>query len=292
MFAFQYEFRQALEALACGRMTVDSVLVLARQDPEDAKHEISKYLGELSLAGQLRPPATNIIELAWRHIGPTSCLNFDLCGIQPSSAVEQFLLMRLKQAPGEFADVDLQLALHRFGNNNAIAAAIKNLRADRLTQKAAELSRVPQELNRDVAQLKTRVSSYSFPSDLIDLLDKVESGIAAGGDAFDQAAMIGHLRSFFESLHSHVGNRLRTEKPATLDGTDLTKCGQAIDYLHRKVVLTDEMRTLGRGLYAVLSGHGVHAISAEREYVRLCRNMVVEYGLVLFYELERRLAEP
>jgi hypothetical protein len=28
---------------------------------------------------------------------------------------------------------------------------------------------------------------------------------------------------------------------------------------------------------------------SEREYVRLCRNQVAEYALVLFFELERRL---
>jgi hypothetical protein len=39
-----------------------------------------------------------------------------------------------------------------------------------------------------------------------------------------------------------------------------------------------------------LSNEGVHAIKSEREYVRLCRNMVAEFALVLFFELERRLA--
>ena len=61
-----------------------------------------------------------------------------------------------------------------------------------------------------------------------------------------------------------------------------------IDYLQRKEVLTNKMQALGRALYGVLSNEGVHAIKAEREYVRLCRNMVTEYALVLFYELERR----
>ena len=32
------------------------------------------------------------------------------------------------------------------------------------------------------------------------------------------------------------------------------------------------------GLYAVISGQSVHPLIAEREYGRLIRNMVIEYG--------------
>jgi hypothetical protein len=74
-----------------------------------------------------------------------------------------------------------------------------------------------------------------------------------------------------------------------VDGADLTKCQQAIDYLERRGVLTDRMKALGRALYGVLSEEGVHALKADPEYVRLCRNMIAEYALVLFFELERRL---
>ena len=51
---------------------------------------------------------------------------------------------------------------------------------------------------------------------------------------------------------------------------------------------------LARGQYEALSDDefGVHALKATRDYTRLCRNMVVEYAVTLFFELERRLAEP
>jgi hypothetical protein len=47
-------------------------------------------------------------------------------------------------------------------------------------------------------------------------------------------------------------------------------------------------------VYSILSdgNYGVHALKATRDYTRLCRNMVVEYAVTLFFELERRLAEP
>ena len=62
-----------------------------------------------------------------------------------------------------------------------------------------------------------------------------------------------------------------------------------LDFLKRKAVLTEKMFDLGKALYGVLSNQGVHAIKSEHEYVRLCRNMVAEYALVLFFELERTL---
>jgi hypothetical protein len=73
------------------------------------------------------------------------------------------------------------------------------------------------------------------------------------------------------------------------DKTHLSSCGQALDFLHRRGVLTEKMRDYGKALYGVLSNEGVHAFKSEREYVRLCRNTVAEYALVLFFELERRL---
>lgn len=99
-----------------------------------------------------------------------------------------------------------------------------------------------------------------------------------------------HLRTFFERLHEQVAIKLHAEKPETRDGTDLLKCQQIIDHLERQDVLTTKTKALGRALYSILSEEGVHALESTREYVRLCRNMVAEYGLILFYELERRLA--
>ena len=59
-------------------------------------------------------------------------------------------------------------------------------------------------------------------------------------------------------------------------------------------MLTEKFGQLARCVYSILSdgNYGVHALKATRDYTRLCRNMVVEYAVTLFFELERRLAEP
>ena len=153
---------------------------------------------------------------------------------------------------------------------------------------AQVLRRQPRELNADVERVKQRVSYYEFNPELNELLEKVEADLGTG-DRFDHKAVLAHLRTFFEKLHELCGLQLQKVKPETTERTDLGKCGQAIDYLERQGVLTEKMKALGRALYGVLSNEGVHAISSESEYVRLCRNMVAEYALVLFFELDRRL---
>ena len=122
------------------------------------------------------------------------------------------------------------------------------------------------------------------------LAETVTVGGGDGGDQFDQAATLKHLLPFFEKLHQQAGLRVWAKKiPLSADATDFTKCQQTIDFLERHGVLTDRMKLLGRALYGVQSEEGVHALKADPEYVRLCRNMVAEYALVLFFELERQL---
>jgi hypothetical protein len=203
--------------------------------------------------------------------------------------VDTYLTAKLRDGLDEFSDEDLNAFLQAT-YDKPIHAEVKKAQARKLIPIADLLIRNPPDLNRDIAEVRKRVSAYQFTEDLNEVLGKVEDGLAAGGDQYDQAAMLKHLRTFYEKLHEQVGLKLRAEKvPVALDGADLTKCQQAIDYLERGGVLTDKMKALGRALYGVLSEEGVHALKADPEYVRLCRNMIAEYALVLFFELEQRL---
>ncbi len=92
-------------------------------------------------------------------------------------------------------------------------------------------------------------------------------------------------------MHEQVGQPPQARKPETVDGTPLGSFGQAIDHLCRKSVVKDKIRDLGKSLYGILSNEGVHAVKSEREYVRLCRNIIAEYALVLFAKLDPRINE-
>jgi hypothetical protein len=227
-----------------------------------------------------------VLLVCWKVLGPATCI-----GILPGYGgplVESFFRAKLAGALNDFSEEDL-IRLEDSYRNKPLHQAVLDARSRRLIPIADHLLRNPAELNQDVREVKKRVADYHFTPELNEVFDKVEMGLAMGGDEFDQAALLKHLRTFFEKLHEEAGEKLQSGRPETVDGTNLGSCGQALDFLRRNGVLTEKMRDLGKALYGVLSNEGVHAFKSEREYVRLCRNMIAEYALVLLFELERRL---
>jgi hypothetical protein len=288
-----FDFETIFQGLLSGVLNPQRAAALFSAKIEGARYYLPDRLGETLRDPQYREttdlncPACRVLDVYWMVFGPQqAAIMFCLHDI---ALVETFLTAKLRDALHEFSDEDLDGFL-RATYDKPIHAEVKKAQARKLIPIADLLIRNPPDLNRDIAEVKKRVSAYQFTEDLNEVLDKVEDGLATGGDEYDQAAMLKHLRTFFEKLHEQVGIKLRAEKvPVAVDGADLMKCQQAIDYLERRGVLTDRMKALGRALYGVLSEEGVHALKADTEYVRLCRNMIAEYALVLFFELERRL---
>ena len=285
-------FETTLYAYLDGGMTLEQALALAQENSTAAEMEIDMAFVDVAPTETrtLDSPAGRLLEIAWAVFGPDRCLRstFTRCAGQ-GSGIELFLHKQLVEQADQLSDTHLKMVKYYWP---ALSREVTQIQTQRLSAHANHLLEQPRQLSDDLAHVKKYVSAYSFDTDLNELLNKVEDGLASGGDSFDQAALLKHLRTFFEQLHKQAGERLRRDEPATIDGTDLNKFGQAIDYLERKRVLTEKMRELGRALYGVLSNEGVHAVKSEREYVRLCRNMVAEYGLILFYELDQRLREP
>ena len=288
-----FDFGTIFDGLQTGVLSPEQAAALFRNKIDGARYYLPDRLWESLRDPQykettdLECPASRVLDLYWRVFGPgQSVVMFCLHDIP---LVDSYLSAKLSGALDEFSDEDLD-AFIRATYDKPIQAEVKRAQARKLIPIAELLLRNPPDLNRDIAEVKKRLSAYHFTNDLNEVLDKVEDGLSVGGDQYDQAAMLKHLRTFYEKLHEQVGLKLRAEKvPDALDAADLTKCQQAIDYLERRGVLTNRMRELGRALYGVLSEEGVHALKSDPEYVRLCRNIIAEYALVLFFELERRL---
>jgi hypothetical protein len=275
-----------------GVLSPDQAAALFREDKEAARYFLCDRLAETMREPGVKDtttldcPAGRFLELYWKLFGPSECIG--ILPISEVTIVDYFFKAKLHHALDEFSEDDLVNLATRYRDKPMHAEVIK-ARARKLVPLANLLLSNPAELNRDIAAVKNRVSEYCFTTELNEVLDKVEAGLAADGDQFDQAALLKHLRTFWEKLHEQVALRLHAVKPETVDGTDLTKSGQVLDFLVRKGVLKEKMRDYGRALYGVLSNEGVHAFKSEKEYVRLFRNTVAEYALVLFFELERRL---
>jgi hypothetical protein len=288
------EPRIVVDGLLAKKLTPEQASALLGEDRTSSTYflsdRVSSVLQDPSSreVSTLFSPAGRLLELFWQFHGAAHCV-----AVLPHFGVpiiENFLRVKLKGRAQRFSDEDLE-NLERTYWDKPFQQTVVEARARRLAPLADLLLRNPVELNQDVAEVKNRVSAYSFTPELNEVLDKVAAGLATTGDPFDQAAMLKHLRTFYEKLHEQVGTKLRAEKVGPGDATDLTKCGQAIDYLQRHGVLTEKMKALGRALYGVLSEEGVHSLKSDKEYVRLCRNWIAEYALVLFFELDRALGK-
>ena len=52
-------------------------------------------------------------------------------------------------------------------------------------------------------------------------------------------------------------------------------------------MISEAEESLAASLYKLISDQAVHPLMAEREYARLARNMVIEYGLLLLEKIEK-----
>jgi hypothetical protein len=289
MYFKAHEIPNLIAALQDDRITVAEAVRACEDDPRSFVTHALIILNDPKFGSPaFHPGASKTLELIWRL---TSVKSFMIMS-WPTHIRDlacKMISAQLHQNPDLFSDDDLHyMTLTRpFGDE--ISTYASNIQTSRITKRVRRINQQPRELSLDVKEVQRQVSLYNFDPDLNLILDKVEVALGSG-DAFDQSATLKHLRTFFEKLHAHVGEKLRQSKPETVDRTPLDQCQMAIDYLQRKGVVTDKMQMLGRALYGVLSNEGVHAIKSDREYVRLCRNMVAEYALVLFFELSRRLA--
>ena len=272
-----HDLQIAMVALQRGEMTVGDVLPIARQHSQSARTIAFGVLQEENQQSLLNnSPAAKMVDFLWKLDGFRIFKTFPALG-ETRPLVFNYICEEIRQRPDQFSDEDLRFITTMNPFDSYTASLAQKVQTSRVAKKAAQARALPEELNRDAAAVQQRISRYDFDPELNDLLDKVDLNLGVG-DGFDQAATLKHLRTFFEKIHESVGQRLRQAKPETVDGTPLDSCGQVIGYLQRKDVLTAKMESLAKGLYGVLSHEGVHAIKAEREYVRLCRNMVTEYA--------------
>jgi hypothetical protein len=139
------------------------------------------------------------------------------------------------------------------------------------------------EVNQDKDVVQSYLSRFGFSKTLIEALDVVEQLYRAPGTTFDSKSCIGHLRSFLETLQKEAMPGL----VAKYGGNAPSKWGEGLVYLRDKNFLTKAEENFTSGLYVLMSDEAVHPLIAEREYARLARNMVIEYGLLFLRKLEK-----
>jgi hypothetical protein len=140
------------------------------------------------------------------------------------------------------------------------------------------------EIESDKLKVEGFLIKLGFSAEMVKALNAAESDYKSTASAFELKSCLGHLRSFLEHLH-----RQSVKSIAAVAGhTVVDRWGDAILYLRQQGYFTKQHETFVASLYTLLSDESVHPLTADREYARLLRNVVIEYGVMFLTALDKQ----
>jgi hypothetical protein len=149
---------------------------------------------------------------------------------------------------------------------------------------ALQQSRNP-EIETDKTKVITYLERLGFTRDMRNSLNVAEQNYRDESDGFELKACLGHLRSFLEQLHIQacvpVAASISDTRPPQ-------KWGKATLYLRTNGILSQMEEAFITSLYTLVSDEAIHPLVAQREYARLRRNMIIEYGLMFLTVLDKK----
>jgi hypothetical protein len=139
------------------------------------------------------------------------------------------------------------------------------------------------EVNQDKTAVETYLHQFGFTPSLVDTLNEAERLYHLQGTPFDSKNSLGHLRSFLENVQKEAMPRVHAKYGGNLS----LDWGGGLAYLAKNDVLSKAEELFVMSLYRLISDEGVHPLIAQREYVRLARNMVIEYALLFLTKMDK-----
>jgi hypothetical protein len=140
------------------------------------------------------------------------------------------------------------------------------------------------EVESDKARVEGFLTKLGFSSDMIKTLNAAENDYMSTTNPFELKSCLGHIRSFLEHLHRQAAKSIA----ATAGNTVADQWGSATVYLREQGYYTKQHEAFITSLYTLISDTSVHPLGAEREYARLLRNMVIEYGVMFLTVLAKK----
>jgi hypothetical protein len=167
----------------------------------------------------------------------------------------------------------------------AIDGIIEECRKARFWYLKGALQELPNlEIESDTLRVEGFLVKLGFSPDMVQALNAAESDYKSAASAFELKNCLGHLRSFLEHLH-----RQSVKSIAAVAGDTVTdRWGEATTYLRQQGYFTIQHERFIASLYTLLSDESVHPLTADREYARLLRNVVIEYGVMFLTVLDKR----
>jgi len=140
------------------------------------------------------------------------------------------------------------------------------------------------EVESDKARVEGFLTKVGFSNDMINTLNAAENDYRSTTNPFELKSCLGHIRSFLEHLHREAAKSIA----AAAGNTVVDRWGDAILYLRQQGYFTKQHEAFIASLYSLISDTSVHPLGAEREYARLLRNVVIEYGVMFLTVLAKR----
>ncbi len=161
-----------------------------------------------------------------------------------------------------------------------VGKTIQSIRYERL--KGQLLQGVNPEINTDREVLISRMHQLGFRGEILGALTEVDRKVLAASTPLDFKGCVGDLRTLFEEIvedaAKRAANLTNTTPPSGPLKSDFKPWK---DLLVRTKVLTEEEADLFQKLYNYLSNVGTHRLGSGQEHVRIAKNTVIEFGLLL-----------
>jgi arginyl-tRNA synthetase len=140
------------------------------------------------------------------------------------------------------------------------------------------------EIENDKLKVEGFLIKLGFSAEMVEALNAAESDYKSTASAFELKNCLSHLRSFLEHLHRESVKSIAAATKQTV----VDRWGDATLYLRQQGYFTKQHETFVASLYTLLSDESVHPLTADREYARLLRNVVIEYGVMFLTILDKR----
>lgn len=167
----------------------------------------------------------------------------------------------------------------------AIDGIVEECRKARYWYLKGALQELPNlEIESDKLKVEGFLVKLGFSDKMVKSLDAAESDYKSTATTFELKNCLGHLRSFLEHLHREAAKSIAVAAGATV----VDKWGDATIYLRQQGFFSIQHEKFSASLYTLLSDESVHPLTADREYARLLRNVVIEYGVMFLTVLDHR----
>jgi hypothetical protein len=140
------------------------------------------------------------------------------------------------------------------------------------------------EIENDKSKVTGYLDSLGFDPAMKRSLETAEQHFGASASGFELKSCMGHLRSFLEQLHIQASAPIA----ASTGESAPTKWGPATLLLRTSGTISLTEEKFITSLYTLISDEAIHPLMTEREYARIRRNMVIEYGLMLLTVLDKK----